>query len=469
MFKPLRNKKFVKFTMWGLVVVFALWGAGNVAMSKKNHAGTIFGKKISLQEYNREYMAVLNRAKMMYGDNLPKLEKFLNLKNQAWDRLILKYASKKKHIGASNREVIEKIASLPLFQRNNAFDDRLYSYIVTDIFHSSPRDFEESVRADIMIERLMSSVTKDIELSEEEIYTAYRAENETADVSYILISPDRHKDMVTTTDEELVDYYESNKENFKSPAAVNVNYIRIPFNDDKEEAHFVGEELAAEIKKNKTLKELSKEYNIELKETGFFSTNSKIPEIGLSYPFALAAISLKKNEISELVEITDSFCIMQLKSRKEPTILPLGEVKDNVKDMFVAKKAQELALSESENILLLINTEGKSLEAIAAENKLKLLNAKGITQKSYIEEIGPSDTFASTAFALKVGEIGGPVKTEKGYAIIKLDSIKPIEEEKFKEEKDTFSKTLLDRKRNEHFQGWFLNLKKEAKLKNNLT
>ncbi|MDP8293109.1 MAG: SurA N-terminal domain-containing protein, partial [Candidatus Orphnella occulta] len=104
MLKSLRNKKLMQVIMWGLVVIFAAWGMGSMATSRKSIAGTIFNKNISAQEYSKSYNAVLNRAKLMYGDKLPKLEKLLDLKNQAWDRLILLAEGKKKRLKATNKE-----------------------------------------------------------------------------------------------------------------------------------------------------------------------------------------------------------------------------------------------------------------------------------------------------------------------------------------------------------------------------
>jgi len=393
----------------------------------------------------------------------------LNLKNQAWDRLILKYAAKKQRIKTTNKEVIEKIASLPLFQKNGVFEERLYSYIVTNIFRSSPREFEESIRTDIVIEKMVALATKEVTLSEDEIYEAYKAKHELADVSYLFVKSEDYKGKVSIEEKDIINFYQNNKDTFMSPVSVNVDYVQIPFNDDKEEARFVAEELDAEIKKGKSFKDLSKEYGLEIKETGYFSISSKIPSIGLSYPFALAALELTKNQISGIVEITDSFCIMQLKSRREPALLPFEKVKNKAKEMLIVKESENLSEAESNKLIALIKTGAKTFEDIAREHDLAVLNAKGITQKSYIEEIGPSDTFSDTSFSLKINEVGGPAKTQKGYAIIRLDSLTPIDEGKFKTEKEVFAEELLKNKRNSYFQNWFLDLKKSAKFKNNLS
>ena len=469
MLKVLRKKKLMKIVMWSLVVIFALWGAGSVATSKKASAGKIFNKNISIQQYNRAYLAVLNRAKMVYGDKLPKLEKFLNLKNQAWDRLILEYAAKKKHIRASNQEVISQIASYPFLQRNDIFDERLYKYIIADVFQTTLRDFEETVRIDIIINKLIGSMAGDMALSDEDIKSAYRIENEKGDISYIVIDADSYKNQVTIGDSEIYEFYEKNKNNFMSPAMVDVKYIKILFNEDKEDARFSADEILTYIRSKKTLSNASKEFGVGIKETGPFSVNSKIPEIGLSYPFVLAALQLEKNQISDIVEISDAFCIIELKEKIPPKTLSFEQAKESAKDMLTSEKASSLAKAYAENFSKEISKEGSTLETISKNSGFNVMSAKDITRKSYIETIGPSEDFTSKAFDINVGDISSPVKIQKGYAIIRLNNLKPIDEETFQKEKEDFTKTLLNNKNQEKFKTWFIELKKKANLKDNIS
>lgn len=469
MLKVLRNKKLMKIIMWSLVVVFALWGAGSVATIKKASAGKIFNKNISIQQYNRSYLAVLNRAKMVYGDKLPKLEKFLNLQNQAWDRLILQYAAKKKHIRASNQEVVSQIASYPFLQRNGIFDERLYNYIIANVFQTTLRDFEETVRVDIIIDKLISSVAGDITVSDEDIESAYRIENEKGDISYVVIDANNYKNSVTVGDSEIYKFYEKNKNNFMSPAMVDTKYIRIPFNEDKEDARFTIDEILVYIKNKKTLSDASKEFGVDIRETGAFSVNSKIPEIGLSYPFVLAALRLEEGQVSDVVEISDAFCIIELKEKIPPKTLDFEQAKESAKDMLTSEKASSLARVYAEDFTKELGKEESSLEAISKNLGFNLISAKDITRKSYIEAIGPSEDFTNKVFDINVGDISRPLKIQKGYAIIRLDNLKPIDEEKFQKEKSDFTKTLLDKKKQEKFKAWFVELKKKANLKDNIS
>ena len=68
--------------------------------------------------------------------------------------------------------------------------------------------------------------------------------------------------------------------------------------------------------------------------------------------------------------------------------------------------------------------------------------------------------FADLAFSLKVGEIGGPVKTDFGYHIIKVEDARV---KKFKGEADP-EKAVLKEKQERSFNEWSYKLKQNAKV-----
>jgi hypothetical protein len=438
-------------------------------MSGRLYAGTIFGRKISVQAYNRSYSAVLNRARMVYGEELPKVEKFLDLRGQAWDRLIMLHEARKMRVKATNREIIEKIAGFTFFQRNNIFDRNIYEYILASIFRVTPHDFEESIRGDIMIEKIVHRLSKDAYITDAEVRQAYIEEKELADVSFLMLPPEIYIKDIDVNDEEILSFYNNNPERFLSPVSVNAEYILIPYTEgSKPDSRFIADELSALAKDNKTLKELSETYGLELKETGSFSIDSEIPSIGMSHAFALTAFSLEQGQVSDVVELDEAFCVISLKSKTGPSLLGFDIVKNKAKEMLMHEMASARALKSAEETLRYINEEGLSLEDAALKVGRDTHQAKGISRKSYIEDAGQSKDFAHIAFSLPIGGVGGPVKTQKGYAILRLDSITPIAEELYLQEKDAFSEQLLEKQKSELFQKWLTDLRKKAMLQDYL-
>ena len=95
MLKALRKKEVAKKILYVLAAIiipaFVLWGSGSLIRdrSKSNYAGEIFGKRISFDQYRDSLLAVKNLAIIKFGENFFKIQGFLNLEGEAWDRLIL--------------------------------------------------------------------------------------------------------------------------------------------------------------------------------------------------------------------------------------------------------------------------------------------------------------------------------------------------------------------------------------------
>lgn len=72
--------------------------------------------------------------------------------------------------------------------------------------------------------------------------------------------------------------------------------------------------------------------------------------------------------------------------------------------------------------------------------------------------------FSDAAFALQVGEISEPVKSDYGYHIIKVTGKKEAAGEDFENQKDTLRTTLQQQKSDQQLQTWFEEIRSKAKI-----
>ncbi len=145
MLRFLRKRGNMKKIMWTLAILiipaFVLWGSGSSIRSKglPKYAGKIFGKKISLRQYEASLLAFRNQALLVYGEDFDKVAKFLDLDKEAWERLILLYQAKKERVKVTDEEVINFIEKLPLFQKEGRFNRERYNILLDYAFRTSPR------------------------------------------------------------------------------------------------------------------------------------------------------------------------------------------------------------------------------------------------------------------------------------------------------------------------------------------
>ena len=136
MLKFLRHKKTAKKIWIGLAVIivpaFVLWGSGSLLRNRQEQtfAGIMFGKKISLQEFQDAFSAEKTSAILQFGDKLSEFEGQFNFEAAAWERLMLLQEAKKRKITVTDKEVVDFMQKLPLFQRNGKFDSKIYDQIL---------------------------------------------------------------------------------------------------------------------------------------------------------------------------------------------------------------------------------------------------------------------------------------------------------------------------------------------------
>jgi peptidyl-prolyl cis-trans isomerase D len=467
MLKKLRHKKTAKkiwITLCILILpAFLFWGIGSVSRNrpKVTYSGKIFGKTVPYSEYKDALEATKNQAIMQFGDKFSEVQKQLNLEAQAWERLILLYEAKKRRIKVGDKEVVDFIRRYPFFQYNGKFDNRIYNQMLEYVFRTQSRVFEEQTRENIMLVKLYESLTKDIQLSEEEIRQVYAQENESISVSYIASVIANFIKEINPTEEEVKNYFFENSLDFKKPLTFNLEYIILDSEDKLKNA-------VSRVNKKEDFAKIAADLNIKIQETGFFSQIDPIPGLGWSPQIISILPNLKPGQYLPSVHMDKNYFILKLKEKKNPYIPEFSEIKDKVKEVFIESKAKEIA-KDKIGLCLKKLEEEKTLgvkEAdflkIAKEFGLKSDSTGLFKYGSYIEGIGASDNLWLAAYNLKENDFSQVIEMPSGFYIIKNKSRISLDEKKFQEDKKELSQELLFQKKQKYFLNFVSELKKRA-------
>jgi len=475
MLRQLRNKKTAK-KIWiflAIIVIppFIFWGSGSLMRNKEEetYAGKLFGKNISLLEFKDAADAARNQMVMQFGDKYEEMQKYLNLESLAWDRLILLMEAKKRKIKTSDNEVVQLLQSYPFFQKKGRFDNIIYAQMLQYVFHTQARIFEEQTRQNLVLSKLYNQVTDSVSVTDAEVKEEYRKANEEVSIHYIAsLSSDFEKD-ITASEQEIKDYFTKNSLKFKQPLSFNIEYVSMGLEGaEKQAIEDKIKSLLSQLKKNKPFNEVAKDAGLELKESGLFNQTDAIPGIGWS-PEILNQISkATAGQFLNPILLDKTYYIIKLKEKKEPYIPGLETVTDKAKDAFIKEKAMELAREKIENCLKnlkeMYQSDPKSadFEKSAKEYGLKSNSTDLFKYGSYIEGIGVSDNFWTTARNLKEDEFSGIIEVPAGFYIIKLKSKVEIDAKKFESEQKEFKEKLESTKKTEFFGKFSAELKRKA-------
>ena len=385
MLKIFRKKIVSKIILWGLLILilpaFVMWGNASMSRSKEKgpkYAGRIDDKKVSLGEFYGALAGVRSQIILNYFNQPKILDSILGnkplLAKIAWDRLIMVSEAKKLKIKITDKDVIKFIQTHPLFSRSGAFDDKFYAYILRNNIGLEPRAFEEMVRENISMQKLVAVLAVDLKVSEEEIADEYKKEYGKIKIEYLFIEPKGFLGKVKIQEADVKDFYEKNKGSLiiKSNLKGAVPDRQATFGEAREtienhlkeaeavkraskESGDIYKEVIEEMaKKGKTFGKAALKFGYAVKETPFFLRTDTLDNLGAAQIITEAAAAVKDFEISKPVETSNGIIIFQIverqiadeekfKKEKEEYAKKVREMKSNLLMEEWLKKAEDRA------------------------------------------------------------------------------------------------------------------------------
>jgi peptidyl-prolyl cis-trans isomerase D len=476
MLKLLRKKKVAKriyYVLAALIIpAFVIWGSASVMNKSKapDYAGVLFGKKVSYEDFQNAMTAWKTQLKLQYGEKAEEAASTIfNPVQATWDRLTMLEEVRRRKIKVDDAETIKALTELPFLQRNGKFDPQTYELFLKYFIGLAPRIFEEHLRQNLAMAEIFKQETKGTAVSDEEVKAAYEKQNVQTRVAYIAFSPDAYKENVTVTDQEVQAYFEKSKETFKVPPQVDTVYAGVEYKEGatEEEKEAVKEKIKqlGNLARTKGLVAAAKELTIEIKETGYFGLDDPIPTLGWLPQLSNLLFDTETGSLSQIIQTSRGLFIFEIKDKKESYVPSFEEAKLKVKEALTNEKAKEIAKKKAEDLLVKIKNNKLSLEKAAEEAKLPVKETPLFSRESYVAELGMAQNLKDAAFKLEKGAIADEiVSLDQGFYIIQSLESPKLDEEKFGQEKEPFSKQLLEEKRNQTFNTFFETLRNKAHL-----
>lgn len=147
---------------------------------------------------------------------------------------------------------------------------------------------------------------------------------------------------VEVTEDDLKEYYESNKEIFKSPEMASASHILV-------EDQALADEIYEKINNGESFEELALKHSTcpsknQGGNLGEFGRGQMVPE------FEEAVFNMEEGAVSEPVQTQFGYHIIKLGSIKEPGISPFEEVKPQLHQQLLGMKQQEAYLNKINQI-----------------------------------------------------------------------------------------------------------------------
>lgn len=205
--------------------------------------------------------------------------------------------------------------------------------------------------------------------------------------------------------------------------------------------------------------------DVKLAETDFFPQSKLDPAFKGLGKLAVAIFSLKKGELSSLMESPKGYAIMFLIDEKPSQVPEMGAVREKVVRDFTRHKAQQLAEEDAEVILAALK-EGADFEAEAKKRSLTLMETEFFSRTRASSMAFPRE-FIDQGFTLSsTNPFPDKAINKEGMNFVYrfLEQKSAALTELTEEKRQTLEQGLLAEKKQMIMAGWLNNLRKQADI-----
>ncbi|MBM9887442.1 peptidylprolyl isomerase [Deefgea sp. CFH1-16] len=331
-------------------------------------------------------------------------------------------------LAAPDAMVFNAIAQIPAFQVDGKFNQQRYQELLA-AQQMTPAIFEQKVRQDIVMRQLMDGTVQTGFVSKASMQQLNQLMAEKREVATTIVSPEPYLSQVTISDAEIKKYFDENQANFKKPEMVKLEYVLLSQADlaaaqtikDEEVAQYFAEHQQELVKEERRVShilltvdkaakpadraairkqaeailaevkaaparfaELAKQKSqdpgsaVNGGDLGFFARGAMVKA------FDQAAFSLKKGEISGIVETEYGFHILQLNEIKSAS---LADVKPAIVEKLKLQKIQTAFPAQVEKFTELVYQQSDSLKPTADALKLTLKQSDWVTRTGTADSI----------------------------------------------------------------------------------
>lgn len=423
----------------GLVVMFVVmivfeWGMDYLGLKGRHMEalGKVNGVTITYQEFNDRVKRAVDQQKKQNKDIELDDNQMEQLRGQEWERMVqdilLEKEIERRGITVTDEEIRAWVVEYPETLPDNIkriFSDSTgtlnQAYLQQAISAQTPEvknfwlQVETMLRQQRRLEKLSSILSSTVRVSEEEILQKFQDQEIQATANYVLFDPSRFvKDEdVPITDTDLKAYYDQHQEDFKRPATRKLKYVLIrdtPSRQDTVDVLNTMNKILADARKGVDFKSLI-DMHSEAKATDAFFKHG---ELGPVKENAIDTVSV--GDIVGPLKDYDGYHLIKVLERREGKdefvkvshILIQGSNKDSIKAL-----AQEVL------------RRARKGEDFAQLARMHSKDAGSAQQGGEVGWFGKGKTvkpFEEASFKAKTGEIVGPVETQYGFHVIKVEA-----------------------------------------------
>lgn len=363
------NKRLVQVVLALIILPFALWGVSSYDKSRNSAdvVATVDGTKITRQEFENSVREQQARMRQQLGANFDAAMfdnpemKRAILENLVSQHLLVGRA-RAAGLYVPDDMVAQVISGIGAFQLDGKFNKDRYQSILK-MQNLTPLMFEARLRDELLEQQMQDAYTQNGFAADTVVDNIIRLNQQQRMVSVSRIEFSPFISRAKVDDAAVKKYYEQNQSEFQVPEQAKVNYVEL-------------------------------------------SVDNLLEKVQVSKEDARKYYEEHRNEFGSPEERQAAHILITVKSDATPA-------------------EQDAAKAQAEKILQQLRQDPSRFSELARKDSQDPGSAAKGGDLGFFGRGMMVKPFEEAAFALKVGEISGLVKSDFGYHIIKLIAVKP--------------------------------------------
>ena len=462
---------------------FVFLGTSSLSTPFQGDFGSINGENITEADMQTASTVAMQKFKNIYGDdfNFYELDESTQLETIKQELILQKVLlSEARSLGFvnSDTEIQAKKAIIrnPAFQIDGAFDEGVYEAQVNSAGFTKD-SYVDSMTAVIAADLYRFSLSSSYFVTENEVKELAKILEQSVDIDFVKLDSDSLKKQIVNSEEEIKDFYNNNQilfyseekrsfryillepQDYESLVNIPEGYVESAYEDyltkteqrdqvrfshimvDKlnyenvDEAFEIITEVSTKLKNGESFNNLASTYSEDVvsKDNGgdleYFDADV-FPE-----EFADALEGLDVNQVSEIVELDDTFHILKITEVNKSEIVSLDEMSKTIIDELIKSESLALMNDDYDAIDEMIFSDS-SIESIGESISREIIDESDKQLSDF--DFVVSNTAIQDFIFSPDSEIGKPTILNLDDSIIVL-SIKEIKEPKLQNFDDVYA------------------------------
>ena len=447
-----KSKGWIAYLIVGLITIpFALFGIQSYIGSSSNSIiASVDGEEIALATYykrlNLEQRNLQQQLGSNYSSEVDATLRQMMIDGMIQEKLLENYANSLKLV-TLDEEVRAIIQSNELFQVDGVFSEERYSQLLR-LNNYTPLSYEQSQLELMKQDQIKRNLTHSAFLTSQQIERFKALAGQQRYASFIVLSTEKYQDQISVTQEQVIEYFDTNQSSFVELPKIKVNYVELSLDDieeqeaaddetlrslydeDKElftnpeqrsaqhilvEERELAESLLEEIQQGADFSELARIHSIDTStkdsggDLGYFERDIMVPE------FDKVVFKMGIGELSKVVETDFGFHIIKLTEIQPENIKSFEESREQLASLHQKKAAQKKLYSLQEELGNLAYEDPLDFVAEQLDLELETSDYFSRTSEEYEEQ------FVVTAYSdlvLNDGENSDVIELDQGRFIV---------------------------------------------------